>query len=488
MVTLYHLRRYVGFLQRFMQDASEDLTISTEVATWLCRVATVLEDYRPLLKDGPVSDEDRKSPMDALGNAFGEYRQKVYATGFSGQRRCRLADVHRLLAAACEHLDHAIANNRRTDGLYQSYNLLAISTKRASVANSREMLEGQVAILASGALDGRESLDLIETLFSSLMYRPDQDSFMLYPAQPLPLFLNKNIVPSEHVERTALLKELLSCGDGRIITRDTEGKYRFAGGLRNAAVLEKELDLLGSRPEWVTKVAADRQAVMDIYEEVFNHKAFMGRSSRMYSYEGIGCIYWHMVAKLLLAVQECYVRACTVGESPEVQRGLAQAYHRVRHGLGFNKSVREYGTFPTDPYSHTPAHSGAQQPGMTGQVKEEILTRFGELGIVIQDGQVSFRPRLLRQDEFVSEPRSWQYCGLDGQWHELMLEPRSLAFTYCQVPVVYRMDGVPGELWVTTADGSVYRLAGSDLGAEFSRELLDRSGRITMIMVTISRL
>ena len=32
----------------------------------------------------------------------------------------------------------------------------------------------------------------------------------------------------------------------------------------------------------------------------------------------------------------------------------------------------------------TPDHSGAQQPGMTGQVKEEIITRFGELGFSLE--------------------------------------------------------------------------------------------------------
>ncbi len=38
-----------------------------------------------------------------------------------------------------------------------------------------------------------------------------------------------------------------------------------------------------------------------------------------------------------------------------------------------------YGAIPTDPYSHTPGFAGAQQPGMTGPVKEDIC-RLGELG------------------------------------------------------------------------------------------------------------
>ena len=40
---------------------------------------------------------------------------------------------------------------------------------------------------------------------------------------------------------------------------------------------------------------------------------------------------------------------------------------------------------------------GAKQPGMTGQVKEEILTRFGELGVRVEEGAIVFEPALLRQ-------------------------------------------------------------------------------------------
>ena len=220
----------MAFLEKLAQGVPDDMTISTEVAAWLLRVANALDDHRSLLKHGPIDDADRKRLMDALGEAFGEYRHKVYAAGLSGQTACRRTDVQRLLTAAREHLDHAIACNRRADGLYHSYNLLTLSPDglHASVANMREMLEGQVAILASGVLSGRKSLDLIEALFSSQMYRPDQHSFMLYPANPLPNFLNKNFAPSDRVAATPLLKKLLAAGDGRIITLDPEGNYRFA--------------------------------------------------------------------------------------------------------------------------------------------------------------------------------------------------------------------------------------------------------------------
>ena len=35
-----------------------------------------------------------------------------------------------------------------------------------------------------------------------------------------------------------------------------------------------------------------------------DHTRFTGRSGTFYGYEGLGCIYWHMVSKLLLATQE----------------------------------------------------------------------------------------------------------------------------------------------------------------------------------------
>lgn len=51
-------------------------------------------------------------------------------------------------------------------------------------------------------------------------------------------------------------------------------------------------------------VATDSDAVLQIFEDVFNHKAFTGRSGTFYGYEGLGSIYWHMVSKLHLAVME----------------------------------------------------------------------------------------------------------------------------------------------------------------------------------------
>ena len=65
-----------------------------------------------------------------------------------------------------------------------------------------------------------------------------------------------------------------------------------------------------------------------------------------------------------------------------IEDALADLYLRIRAGIGYEKTVSEYGAFPTDPYSHTPQHMGAQQPGMTGQVKEQVLTLPDEVRIL----------------------------------------------------------------------------------------------------------
>ena len=117
----------------------------------------------------------------------------------------------------------------------------------------------------------------------------------------------------------------------------------------------------------------------------------------MFGYEGLGCIYWHMVAKLLLAVQERVFEAADCA-APELQP-LKSFYRRVRDGLGYRRGAAAFGAFPADPYSHTPGEGGAQQPGMTGQVKEEILTRWGELGLRVHEGRIRFDPVLLDEAE-----------------------------------------------------------------------------------------
>ena len=81
-----------------------------------------------------------------------------------------------------------------------------------------------------------------------------------------------------------------------------------------------------------------------------------------------------MVSKLQLAVYEVTNKAIISNSDEKVIGQLFDHYFEINEGIGVNKSPDLYGAFPTDPYSHTPFGRGAQQPGMTGQVKEDIIS------------------------------------------------------------------------------------------------------------------
>jgi hypothetical protein len=496
MVTLCYLRRYLSFLGDLLAEnlvrpqpraQAATLLISHEVATWFRSVHDVLADEIAVLVNRDVSPRDRKRLMDRLGGAFSDYRAAVYDGGFTGRDEVATTDVVAMCRVALAWVDHGIAANRRDDGLYHAYNLLEISADGAAahVGHLPEMLEGQVAALSSGVLDPHASLDILDRLFASDLYRADQHSFLLYPARELPGFLAKNSLSATRAAEVPLLRDLLDAGEASIVARDVDGIVRFHGELRNGRDLGAALDALATRPNWAESAARDRAAVLELFEDVFNHKAYTGRSGAMYGYEGLGCIYWHMVAKLLLATQEVLLRAGQEGARAPLQADLAAMYFRIRAGLGYEKSVSEYGAFPADPYSHTPPDGGARQPGMTGQVKEEILTRFGELGVRVQDGVIHFRPVLLRADEFLEAPAVFRCFDDQGLAHEWDLPAGSLAFTYCQVPVVYRRLDGPARITVRYTDGTSLEQAGDALDARAGADVLARNGRVRQLEIGI---
>jgi hypothetical protein len=485
MVTLYYMRRYVRFLQGLLAGEQGVVQLSAEVGNWLAETSGALASVRPFLGKGPISPDRRWRSMQELGLAAGRYRAAVYRDQpFTGKVQLPFEQVATLLGHALAAIDHSIHTNRRDNGTYNAYNLLHFGRDEVGIDSLYLMLEGQVAALSSGEIAPQAAAALVESMFESDIYRDDQQSFMLYPDRPLPGFLEKNRVPADSVENIALLRRMLAAGDDRIVSRDAAGHYRFHADFRNIGDLDARLDALAGL--YGADLQASREPLRNLYEQVFRHREFTGRSGGMFGFEGLGCIYWHMVSKLLLAVQESFFAALKADAGTEVCQKLGHLYYRVRAGIGFNKTPAEYGAFPTDPYSHTPGHSGAQQPGMTGQVKEEVLSRFGELGLRVDGGALRFDPRLLRACEFQAAPRQFRYLDVDDEWQELTLPASSLAYTWCQVPIVYRLrsEGRPA-LAVTLRDGSIETLPQMSLPADLSAELFRRSGRVRQISLDL---
>jgi hypothetical protein len=356
---------------------------------------------------------------------------------------------------------------------------------RAEVQPLYEMLEGQVSILGAGLLSPGESVALLDALFASPLFRGDQQSFLLYPDRALPGFLDKNQVPDQALRENPALVALLEQGATTLIARDQNGVVRFAGHLQTADDVRRTASGLARDPRFsALATPAAVEAAVATFEQVFGFAGFTGRSGTMYGYEGLGCIYWHMVSKLLVSVQEVTAAAHRAGAPKAVVDGLIAAYGRVRAGLGFNKTAQQFGAFPSDPYSHTPAHAGAQQPGMTGSVKEEIVTRFGELGVELVAGRVRFDPWLLSRGELLSAPADWTWAAPAGPVTQ-RLERDELGFTFCQVPVVYRL-GQRRELTVSWASAPPQRSTETVLDERASRAVLGRTGEVTAVQVTFT--
>ena len=491
MVTLFHLREYLGHLRDLVADhasesavsAPDSVVVSAEVVAWLSSVTEVFDTF-VFDPESADADRQRRTIVDRLGRAASEYRCALYERGVSGATEAVDRDVVRHLCdAAIAQLDATIRTSRRTDGLVHSYNLIRFTDNgsRLAVENLPEMLEGQVAALGSAQLTVGQKADLLDALFAGDLYRADQGSFMLAPARRPPAFLDRNVISDADVERNPLLVELSAAGERSVVRRDADGTYRFSPDLTNRDALLAAIDRLAADDAWSSLAETHRQATVDTYERVFEHRSYLGRSGSMYAYEGIGSIYWHMVTKLLLAVQVAASDAAADGSDPDGVARLAEAYWRVRDGLGFNKSAHDFGAVPIDPYSHTPAHAGAQQPGMTGAVKEEILARRRELGIEIRDGDIVVDSLLLRGDEFLDRSERWDLVVLDGAPATVDIDAGALGLTVCQVPVIVHATSTEPYVEIDFTDGTTLRHAGNRVGRETSAEVFGRSGRIARI-------
>ena len=489
-VTACHLRRFLEHARGLFAEGGAAFAVSVELAEAFGRMVDGLRRTEGLLARADVGDGDRRTMLDAVARPWSEYREAVYRHGLSGKTAAVLArEVRAFCALAMRHLDHTIAASRRDDGLYHAYNLVGIAEGAISIRRLPPMLEGQVSVLSSGRLGPAEALAVLDALRASPLWRPDRGSYLLYPDRRLPGFLEKNRLPAGAVAGSQFLTLALARGDRRIAVRDEDGEVHWNAALRNAAALARALDELRAAPDADPALAeaatAERAALLALYERVFDHRSFTGRSGSFFKYEGLGCIYWHMVSKLAVAVQEVLETAGREeGAAPaEVRERLRAHYREIRAGIGVHLSPEVYGAFPVDPYSHSPSFTGAQQPGMTGQVKEDIITRRGELGVTVAGGRLVFRRDLVQPGELLSRRTTFRYLDLDGREGEIDLGPGSLAFTICQVPVVAHRAG-PTSVVVSASDGSAPRSQdGLALDAATSAAIFQRTGAIRRLDV-----
>ncbi|MBE2280192.1 MAG: hypothetical protein IAE91_07365 [Ignavibacteriaceae bacterium] len=485
MVTLYYIRRFVNFLQKLLKESSrKNFVVSEEIKTFFTGVTGALSEA-VASKNGGIDDFKRKIIVDKLGAAGSDFRSKIYQSGFSNiDKEITTDSILQFCEQCITIIDSTIDENKREDGLYHSYNVLRISDNKLGISNLYEMLEGQVAVLSSGYLTTEDALKLLRALKESKLYRQDQNSYMLYPNKKLPSFMEKNLISEDLVKKSKLFNYLISEGNKKIIYRDINGGIHFQSDIINSEELKNKLDSL-SDPKLKKYAEEELSLIMEIHEKTFCHSEFTGRATTFFKYEGLGSIYWHMVSKLLVAVGEAYIKAFSEKSTEEQLTTLKSIYYDIKDGIGAGKQPAEFGAFPTDPYSHTPIFSGVQQPGMTGQVKEDLIARFKESGVRVEHGKILISPSLLDKEEFLAEDEIFEYLDVQGNERQILCKKGSLAFTLCQVPVIFRFSNSNG-ISVQKVSGEILKIDGLELNEELCNSIFLRNGNILSVEVEIT--
>ena len=468
-VTAAYFHRHVVLLRKLFEGGGR-FALHTATLTFLEK----LEGLKGCAAD--VADPGaRMQFMQAAGLASETHREKCYRGDLGGKEVIGGVRVVEFLSNVASSLRRTLEASRREDGLFHSYNILHFEGREARFENLNLMLEGQVAAVSSGALNPGEVVSLLGVLRKSRLYRADQDSYMLTELKfPVPVG-KRNIIP-EPIPK--VFGELARLGCEEIAKQDVAGRWRFSSGIRNDRDLAGRLEFLSGNPELAGLISRERDEILRVWEEVFRHRQFTGRSEGIFAFEGIGCIYWHMVGKLLVAVGEAFREA---GEGTIESQGLADAYHGIRNGLGFMKTAKEFGAIPCDPYSHTPLHCGAQQPGMTGLVKEEILARLMELGVTCEKGRLAFSPgKLLTRKEFCS---SGAELRLQGD-RRIKIPEGQIAFTLMGVPVIYHL-GKHSGMEVNFSNGRSRLGRNYELTLDETASMISRDGKVENIRVGV---
>ncbi len=484
-VTLAYLRRYIAFLIKLYSSTSTNVFIfNKDTSTWFNSTFKMFSDYRNNIYC-PVSCDERFRIVESLGQNAEKYREPYYR-GILKQKQTEISvtKIMDFLKTVIICIDDTLYKNKRPDNLYHSYNTLQIDNNKMVIQNLYEMLEGQVAILSSGLLTPEQADITLNALKLSTIYRKDQNSYMLYPDRILPGFLEKNNIPVEDIKNRELLCLLNKNGNKDLFSEDDNGNFHFNGNFHNVNQVRDVLNILDKQSIYSKLVQKERKGIEQLFETTFNHHSFTGRSGTFYAFEGLGSIYWHMVSKLLLSAQENIFLAVDNKANIKTIESLKQHYYDIRDGIGYNKKAENYGSFPFDPYSHTPSGKGARQPGMTGQVKEEVITRLSEIGLTIKEGQIVFDRILIDPQELISFSSNWTVENCLGEEIILEIPAGSLAGTYCQTPFIIHRSQV-SEIKIYFNDNTEEVIKGNMLSKEYSNCIFKRNGNIKYLKVDI---
>jgi hypothetical protein len=93
---------------------------------------------------------------------------------------------------------------------------------------------------------------------------------------------------------------------------------------------------------------------------------------------------------------------------------------------------------------------------------------------------------MLKKSEFLKKKHIFNYIDIHGKETELRLEENSLCFTYCQVPVVYKLSD-KNDLKVFFNQGTSSAFEKLNLDTIVSKQVFGRTGEVIKIVVHLKQ-
>ena len=112
-----------------------------------------------------------------------------------------------------------------------------------------------------------------------------------------------------------------------------------------------------------------------------------------------------------------------------------------------------------------------------------MIVKWGELGVVVKDGRLSFMPRILRKSLFLKGAGQFDFFNVKGETVSLELSAKSLAFTFCQIPIVYTLG--KSSMIEVHSGGKSHSIEGESLDMAWTEKVFTRRDDIEQIHVQV---
>ena len=104
--------------------------------------------------------------------------------------------------------------------------------------------------------------------------------------------------------------------------------------------------------------------------------------------------------------------------------------------------------------------------------------------VKINKGKLLFQPMILNKNEFLLTEQEATFNMVDGSLKTLKLEKGTLAFTVCQVPVIYKI-ATSNQMELYYDNGSEEVIDSLELDLQKSTKIFQRTGEIGLVIVSI---